>query len=110
MTWLTYPFASRMTIDRIAEEVRSAAPSEGADGFGDVPFGCVSIDTDTAYQQSSCGELSQRPAPETATAKKFLDVQQDLGGVQPPIGQYVTLAQNGRAQVPQIEPPSLGRG
>ncbi len=40
----------------------------------------------------------------------FMDVQQDLGGVQPPIGQFVTLAPNGQAQVPQIEPPSLGRG
>jgi len=102
--------ASLMTIGRIAEEARSSTPSKAVDGFGGVPFGCVLIDSDTAYQRSSCGQLSQRPAPQSATAKTFLDVQQDLGGVQPPIGQYVTLAQNGQAQVPQIEPPSLGRG
>ena len=40
----------------------------------------------------------------------YMDVQQDLGGVQPPIGQYTTLAANGQVQVPQVEAPSLGLG
>jgi hypothetical protein len=43
-------------------------------------------------------------------AYSYLDVQRDLGGVQPPFGQPVALSQNGQVQVPQVDAPSLGRG
>lgn len=42
-----------------------------------------------------------------AGAYAIADVQRQLGGVQPPIGQYATLQQNGQIQVPQ-QTQSLG--
>ena len=39
----------------------------------------------------------------------YMNVERDLGGVHPPVGQYAILAQNGVAHVPQLEPFSLGR-
>jgi hypothetical protein len=39
-----------------------------------------------------------------------MDVQRDLGGVQPPIGQYTAVAQIGQAQGFQLAPPSMEMG
>jgi hypothetical protein len=39
-----------------------------------------------------------------------MDVQRDLRGVQPPIGQYAAIAQVGQAQSFQVSPPSREMG